>query len=159
MRLLLGLRLVAAAAALAAGASPAGACVAGSALVMFDAGSAELGPEAQGILDAAASSFLGQGGSGRYRLIGHSDRAGSAAANLRLSRRRAEAVRDYLAAHGIPLGLMDVAAAGEAGLPVATPDGAAEPRNRFVEVRPLPGGEDGARRDAEIRSGRPIPVC
>lgn len=155
----LTLRLAAAAAALATGTGPATACMAGSALVMFDAGSAEIGPEGQRILDAAASSFLGEGGSGRYRLIGHSDRAGSAAVNVRLSRRRAEAVRDYLAAHGVPLGAMDVAAAGEAAPAVATPNGAAEPRNRFVELRPLPGDEDVARREAEIRSGRPIPVC
>jgi len=158
---LLALRFAAAAAALASAGNPApaAACVAGSAVVRFDAGSAELGPEARARLDAAASSLLGQGGSGRLRLIGHADRAGSAADNLRLSRRRAEAVRDYLAAHGVPLGAIDVAAAGEAAPTVATPDGAAEPRNRFVEVRPLPGDEDIARREADIRAGRPIPVC
>ncbi|MFL6843844.1 MAG: OmpA family protein [Allosphingosinicella sp.] len=158
MRLLFTLRL-AAAAAVVAGASPAAACMTAPAPVMFDSGSAELGPQAREILDAAASSFLGQGGSARYRLIGHSDRAGSAAANLRLSRRRAEAVGDYLAAHGVPLAMIEVAAAGETGLAVDTPDGAAEPRNRFVEFVQLSSAEDLARREADIRSGRPIPVC
>jgi OmpA-OmpF porin, OOP family len=158
MRLVLAFGL-AAAVPFAAGTGPAAACMTAPALVLFDTGSAELGPEARRILESAVTSFIGQGGTGRFRLIGHSDRAGGAASNRLLSRRRAEAVRDYLAAHGVPEATMEVAAAGEESPLVATPDGAAEPRNRFVELRLLPGADDAARREAEIRSGQPIPTC
>lgn len=76
----------------------------------------------------------------KYILRGHSDSAGSDRDNLRTSRRRAEAVRDYLVEHGVPADSISAIAIGE-GRPVAPnttdngePDPAGQARNRRVEV-------------------------
>ena len=66
---------------------------------------------------------------------GHSDRSGASAANLASSRRRAEFVRDYLAARGIPGGAMTIRAYGESWPIIATEDGVREVQNRRVEIR------------------------
>lgn len=55
-------------------------------------------------------------------ITGHTDRLGSAAYNLDLSRRRAEAVRDYLAEAGVPKGLMQVRGVGAAEPVADCPD-------------------------------------
>jgi len=48
------------------------------------------------------------------RVVGYTDRIGRDAYNLVLSRRRAEAVRDYLAANGVPAASIQVEGRGEA---------------------------------------------
>lgn len=48
------------------------------------------------------------------RLVGYTDRLGSPQANLALSRRRAETVRDYLVVRGVPPDVFTVAGRGEA---------------------------------------------
>ncbi len=53
------------------------------------------------------------------RVVGYTDRIGSDSYNLALSRRRAEAVRDYLVAGGVPTGAVQVEGRGEAD-PVAS---------------------------------------
>ena len=45
-------------------------------------------------------------------VIGHSDRIGNDKANLALSTRRAEAVRDYLVARGVQAGLITAVGRG-----------------------------------------------
>jgi outer membrane protein OmpA-like peptidoglycan-associated protein len=69
-------------------------------------------------------------------LSGHADRLGSEAANLALSRRRVEAVRDYLVAHGVPRERIVIAWYGETQPNVETADGVAEPMNRVVLATP-----------------------
>jgi OOP family OmpA-OmpF porin len=49
----------------------------------------------------------------RLEAIGHADRIGSDSYNLALSRRRAEAVRDYLAGKDVPAGRVRIEARGE----------------------------------------------
>lgn len=77
---------------------------------------------------------------GPIRLSGHSDSKGSDADNLRTSRRRAEAVRDYLVEKGVAPDRITVIALGETRpiAPNAHPDGsddeAGRTRNRRVEV-------------------------
>ncbi|NYZ64191.1 OmpA family protein [Luteimonas deserti] len=72
---------------------------------MFAFGASDLSAISAGgraALDALAATLT----SGRplevVHVIGHSDRVGAAQANLRLSTRRAESVRDYLVARGVP---------------------------------------------------------
>jgi outer membrane protein OmpA-like peptidoglycan-associated protein len=68
-------------------------------------------------------------------VVGHSDRSGPSNANRASSRRRAEAVRDYLLTHGVPSAAIRVTAAGEEAPYIATEDGVREPQNRRVDVR------------------------
>ncbi len=80
------------------------------------------------ILDAARQSVM------PIRIIGHTDNLGSATYNLKLSKRRAQAIADWLIAHGIDAERIAVSGEGE-NLPVAantTPDGRAA--NRRAEI-------------------------
>ena len=73
-------------------------------------------------------------------LVGYTDATGPEEHNMELSERRAEAVHDFLAQHGIDEALMETEARGEAE-PVATnetPEGRAE--NRRVEIVITPRG-------------------
>jgi outer membrane protein OmpA-like peptidoglycan-associated protein len=67
-------------------------------------------------------------------VIGHTDRVGAAEYNDKLSLRRAEHVRDALAAAGVSRAQIDVAGRGEREPAIATADEVHEPRNRRVEI-------------------------
>jgi len=65
---------------------------------------------------------------------GHTDSVGSDAYNMKLSQRRADAVRDYMVAHGIAADRITTEAFGETR-PVASNDTAARrAENRRVEI-------------------------
>jgi OOP family OmpA-OmpF porin len=78
---------------------------------------------------------------GPITIGGHSDTRGNDRDNLISSRKRAEAVRDYLLSKGMPAERMTVIAFGEtrALVPNAKPDGSDDPearaKNRRVEVQ------------------------
>jgi len=99
----------------------------------FDTGKAELKPEGQARLDDLAAKLRGVS----YDSIivtGHTDNVGGQAANQRLSERRAEAVKSYLASRGVDASKIRTNGRGMAS-PVAdnkTAQGRA--RNRRVEV-------------------------
>lgn len=65
---------------------------------------------------------------------GHTDTSGSAAYNLELSVRRAEAVANELIRQGVPPTEITTVGQGEEDLLVPTADGVREPRNRRVEI-------------------------
>jgi outer membrane protein OmpA-like peptidoglycan-associated protein len=67
-------------------------------------------------------------------VVGHTDRVGTVEYNDALSLRRAERVRQTLIQLGVPRDSIQVAGRGEREPLVATPDEAAEPRNRRVEI-------------------------
>jgi outer membrane protein OmpA-like peptidoglycan-associated protein len=67
-------------------------------------------------------------------VVGHTDRAGSAAVNARLALRRAEAEREILYSYGVGQNAVELSSHGENNPVVPTPDGVSEPRNRRVEV-------------------------
>ena len=67
-------------------------------------------------------------------LSGYTDRAGDAAYNMNLSRRRAQVVRDYLFLHGVNDDNVRIIAHGEENLPFPTKDGVREQRNRVVLI-------------------------
>lgn len=115
-----------------------------NALVFFDSGSAQLNRETIRVLDASDPVRWFEG-IDRVDIIGHADRAGSAADNLGLSLRRAEAVRDALIARGASESLFVVRGVGEDDPLVPTADGIAEPQNRFVEIHPGSLKQDSAR--------------
>jgi type II secretory pathway predicted ATPase ExeA/outer membrane protein OmpA-like peptidoglycan-associated protein len=72
-----------------------------TAQVLFGWNSAEIEARFEPML-AGAIALLKQSGNAIAEVVGYSDRYGSAAYNLDLSRRRANAVADYLVAHGAP---------------------------------------------------------
>ncbi len=117
--------------AMAAAQAPASAS--GAHRLFFDWGKPELTRDAQATLDEVAAAYV-QTKPGQVLIHGHSDRSGPEAVNLRASRRRAEAVRDYLAAHGVPRAAMAVTAHGESRPIIPTEDGVREAQNRRVEI-------------------------
>lgn len=104
-----------------------------SLLVHFVSGRDALTPESQAVLErvkleAAAAAV-------EIVVIGHTDRVGSVEANDRLSQARAEAVRQALVGAGVDPAIITATGRGEREPLVPTPDEAAEPRNRRVEVK------------------------
>lgn len=99
----------------------------------FDSGGTTLTPESEALVPEIAAD-----GARRpvfeIEVLGHTDRVGGAAANARLSARRAEAVRDLLVARGFPAEAITVRGFGESLPLVPTDDNVAEPLNRRVEV-------------------------
>ncbi|MCT2557979.1 OmpA family protein [Tsuneonella sp. YG55] len=108
-------------------------------VIGFAAGGTELTDAAVAQLrDALASEQMKAGGA--ITLGGHSDSAGSDTANLRASKKRAEAVRDWLVEHGVEEERIVVIAFGEQNpavpnaRPDGTPDAEGRAKNRRVEM-------------------------
>ncbi|AGH48426.1 MULTISPECIES: OmpA family protein [Sphingomonas] len=99
--------------------------------VSFLPNSAELTDAAKARLARYAAVLNGPKLNGRrLRIEGHTDASGSAAANRDLSRRRAQAVADFLAGAGVSAGRLEVAGFGSSRpLPGVAPTA---PENRRV---------------------------
>lgn len=102
-------------------------------LVFFDFDSDVITPQAEAILREAAANAR-QLGNTRIVATGHADRSGSAAYNMGLSQRRADAVRAALVRLGLQTDEIQTVAKGETDPLVATPDGVREPQNRRVQI-------------------------
>ncbi|MFL9842764.1 OmpA family protein [Sphingomonas sp. ST-64] len=122
--------------------------------ISFADGGSKLSDEAKAALDgviAAPAMVTG----GAITLRGHSDSRGYDGDNLVASRRRAEAVADYLVEKGVPRERMTVIALGENRpvAPNAKPDGSDDPegraRNRRVEVEVVPPPEPDSGSEAD----------
>jgi outer membrane protein OmpA-like peptidoglycan-associated protein len=103
--------------------------------VHFDFDKANIRSDSVPILREAAST-LKENPSISVIVEGHTDSVGSDAYNLKLSHRRADAVRNYLVAHGVSASRIRTEGYGESQ-PVAsneTADGRAQ--NRRVELLP-----------------------
>ncbi|RAU20521.1 OmpA family protein [Paramagnetospirillum kuznetsovii] len=101
--------------------------------ITFALGSAQLtAPSMQILKDVAAARA--QLGAPVVWVAGFTDTLGSADANARLSRQRADAVTAELVKLGINPGMISEDALGESKLAVATKDGVAEAKNRRVEI-------------------------
>jgi outer membrane protein OmpA-like peptidoglycan-associated protein len=107
--------------------------------VSFGTGSARLQSGSYVELDSIAKVLLANPGL-RVEIGGHTDNAGSPADNQHLSTLRAEAVRNYLVAKGVPF--QQVVARGYGATMPRTPDTSPRGRaaNRRVEIKPLPPG-------------------
>jgi outer membrane protein OmpA-like peptidoglycan-associated protein len=106
--------------------------------INFATASAEILPSSYPSIDEAAR-FLEGNPDLRVEIQGHTDSQGSASANLSLSQRRAEAVRNYLVnVHGVPPWRLVAQGYGESS-PVASNDTeAGRAANRRVEMVVLP---------------------
>lgn len=101
--------------------------------INFDFDKANIKPEAEGVLDAAVEALKENPGVS-VEVVGYTDSVGTDAYNQGLSERRANAVKDYLASHGVEGSRLTATGRGEAN-PVAdnaTDDGRAQ--NRRVEL-------------------------
>jgi len=104
--------------------------------IEFQTGSSALSPDASAELDklggALTSSALA---ADKFRIEGHTDTVGTAAANKTLSQQRADAVAAYLEAKfSIDAARLQAVGVGEDGLLVPTPDQTPEVRNRRVHI-------------------------
>jgi OmpA-OmpF porin, OOP family len=102
-------------------------------LVFFDFDKSTITATGRQVVAAAVEAYKA-GHRARIEATGYTDRAGTAAYNLRLSERRAMAVRDLLVADGVPADAITTAWKGEADPRVPTPNGVREPQNRRVEI-------------------------
>ena len=107
----------------------------GQATIEFPSNSDQIDPASTALLDRIASAA--RDCPSRLRIEGHTDNTGRDAANLSLSRRRAEAVRNALITRGVPADRLQAEGFGDAR-PVA--DNRAETgraRNRRIEIRTI----------------------
>jgi outer membrane protein OmpA-like peptidoglycan-associated protein len=107
--------------------------------VFFDFDKATLKPAATQEL-ASVVQELQENPTLRVELVGHADATGSEAYNMGLSRRRAEAVRNFLASRGIAANRMQLAWKGESEpiAPNTTAEGRAQNRRVEITLRPIP---------------------
>ncbi|PCC70063.1 Outer membrane protein OmpA [Nannocystis exedens] len=102
--------------------------------VLFASGKSELLPSATSRLTQVAEALVAADPGATFVVEGYTDSKGSAAFNEKLSEARAQAVRDFLVAHGVPAERIEARGLGESQ-PVAT-NATAEGRanNRRVEI-------------------------
>ncbi|MGC2523397.1 MAG: OmpA family protein [Stellaceae bacterium] len=101
--------------------------------VFFDWDRANVTPEGQQIVEAAAATFKSEP-PGPVQVTGHTDTSGSPDYNQKLSVQRAQNVAGALAQAGVPQNAMTVTGVGENDLKVPTPPGVREPQNRRTEI-------------------------
>jgi outer membrane protein OmpA-like peptidoglycan-associated protein len=106
-------------------------------ILPFASGSAELSAQVRDQVDAWGQIVLSRQFPARVELTGQTDRVGRRRDNLRLSYRRAAAVRDHLVRGGIPAERISILATGEDRPLIETADGVAEDQNRIVWLHML----------------------
>ena len=106
--------------------------------VRFATKSHDLAPAERDRLDAIPRQMRATGEAPRIIIAGHADGAeGSAAEAVSLSQRRADIVRDYLTALGVPANTMTTQAFGRVRPAIESTD--PEPMNQRVEITFDPG--------------------
>jgi outer membrane protein OmpA-like peptidoglycan-associated protein len=107
--------------------------------VTFESASARLQAGSYVELDSLARELMASPNM-KIEIGGHTDNSGNAADNMRLSSLRADAVRNYLLAKGVPFRQM--VSKGYGATVARTPDNSPQGRalNRRVEIRLLPPG-------------------
>ena len=101
--------------------------------VLFDFNAASLKPGAKEKL-AKVSGILLAYPSLRMSVEGHTDSIGTDDYNLKLSQRRADAVRDYLTSNGISSAIVQAIGLGKADPVASNDDNAGRQQNRRVEM-------------------------
>ncbi len=101
--------------------------------IRFDFDKANIKPEYRDILNRIAGIMMTLKGY-TIAVYGYTDDVGSPTYNLQLSRRRAEAVRDFLAQTGIPATIMSTKGFGKADPRVPGDSEQARAANRRVEI-------------------------
>ncbi len=141
--------------------TPAAACLVPQ-IFYFSSGSAEITERSEQSLATLAAWILRRGsGLREINIDGYSDRTGSRAARMAISRARARAIRDWLVSTGIPATRIFVHGRSDSVLLVDTPDGIAETDNRRAEVyiTLTDAGEEALRQSAATRTAGGFPSC
>jgi len=102
-------------------------------VLYFETGGNVLTPESQLALDSIRKEIAERPAS-EVLVIGHTDRVGSVEANDRLSKKRAENLRDLLIESGVAAEKLEAVGRGERDPLVPTDDEVDEPKNRRVEI-------------------------
>lgn len=102
-------------------------------VLRFDIGEATPSADQETLLRQMFAVIAARPGA-EVQVVGHTDRLDGDEVNDRLSRRRAEEVRDYLIARGLPPDQVRATWRGEREPLVKTADGVANEANRRVEV-------------------------
>lgn len=118
---------------LGAQATPEGIRVKLDAAILFDSGKSTLKPAAQAALDAVGEMLRGSPGCTAL-VEGHTDSQGNDAANLRLSRERAEAVKKALGTRELGGAKLETKGWGEEKPAASNDTEAGRAQNRRVEV-------------------------
>jgi len=103
-------------------------------LVFFDFNESALNDSAMPIIDTISQDIQRRQDITNVIVVGHTDTSGSAQYNERLSKRRANAVRQALVARGVNMNKVKVRGVGEGELRVPTDNNTREPANRRVEI-------------------------
>jgi outer membrane protein OmpA-like peptidoglycan-associated protein len=101
--------------------------------ISFDPGRADIKPNFRPVLDRFAQSLV-ENPATVIQIVGHTDATGDDAANLRLSRERANATRDYLASRGVTSNRIATDGRGEREPVASNETEAGRARNRRVEI-------------------------
>jgi outer membrane protein OmpA-like peptidoglycan-associated protein len=104
-----------------------------AALIHFDVNSDRIRPEAYPLLNQYARALKGGLADAVLVIAGHTDNMGPEVYNWNLSRRRAQAVKDYLVSHGIAVDRLIVKAYGETQPITSNETEAGRAQNRRVE--------------------------
>jgi len=102
-------------------------------VLYFEVGGNVLTPESQAALDGIRKEIAERPAS-EVMVIGHTDSVGSVESNDRLSKKRAEGLRDLLIEAGVPADKLEAVGRGERDPLVPTGDEVDEPKNRRVEI-------------------------
>lgn len=102
-------------------------------LVFFDFDKYDINTGAAAVLDSVAQEIRSRSTNGLH-VVGHADRSGTNAYNMRLATRRANAIKDALVARGVDGASITTESRGEENPLVDTPDGVREPANRRGEI-------------------------
>lgn len=114
-------------------AAPVAAPTSQNYLVFFDFDKSNITHEGARVV-RQASDDAKAGKPTRIEAIGHTDTVGSAAYNMGLGKRRAEAVKAELIKNGVPAHIIETISKGKSDPLVPTADGVREPQNRRVQI-------------------------
>jgi OOP family OmpA-OmpF porin len=101
--------------------------------ILFDTGKDVIKPESNAVLAEIAALLKADAGL-KLRIEGHTDNVGKAADNLDLSRRRAEAVKRWLAGQGIAASRLEASGLGDTKPSAANASEDGRAKNRRVEL-------------------------
>ena len=101
--------------------------------ILFDTGKSDIKPESAGVLDEIVK-VLTKDAKLKLRVEGHTDNVGAKAANMKLSKQRAEAVKKWLVGKGVAAARLEATGLGDSK-PLAPNDSDdARAKNRRVEL-------------------------